>query len=380
MRLALLSVLVLPLVLATGASCRDESEPGRLTPGAAGATSLPSGSAGSGGDPSPDACVTEAACAGFRTVDGAVPPAPDPDAPTVAGEPLVLAIEQVFVGDTDRDELLSDAAWREFGFDLDGWNSNSQLGFHCKPIGDTKKSDIREDGARGIDNAWGADVVNGILSTLVANPTEKLRNQREAGQSSWLLRLAALGSSPSAAGLSGQWSLAEGSRDAQGNLLLPTEDDSYAWHSWDGSTVASSEGYLVDQQIVMRFASPIPIYLDFGSLKMRFPLQRAVLALEAPGPAQQRNGTLAGVIATEDLVASALEVAPLLDLRACDSSWPALVGILDSLRGASDILLDGTQDPARDCNAISFGVGLVARPRQLGASVPPPVIPSVCGP
>lgn len=121
------------LALSTGVSCFLDPDiqrtPVPAAAGAAGAKTVPL-TGGAGGDPTVDVCSTEAACAGFRTVDGVVTPAAIPDAPTATGAPLVLAIEQVWVGDTDRDGNASDQAWKAYGFDLDGWNSAPGQGFH----------------------------------------------------------------------------------------------------------------------------------------------------------------------------------------------------------------------------------------------------------
>jgi len=44
----------------------------------------------------------------------------------------------------------------------------------------------------------------------------------------------------------------------------------------------------------------------------------------------------------------------------------------------SDILLDGTQDPTRDCDAISVGIGFVATEVKLGPVIAGPPPPEPC--
>ena len=45
---------------------------------------------------------------------------------------------------------------------------------------------------------------------------------------------------------------------------------------------------------------------------------------------------------------------------------PRVQGIANQIRGANDILTNGTQDPDRDCNGISVGFGFVTAPASLG--------------
>ena len=54
-----------------------------------------------------------------------------------------------------------------------------------------------------------------------------------------------------------------------------------------------------------------------------------------------------------------------------DPNSPTLQSILNQLRQASDIMSDGSQDPAKQCDAISIGLGFTMKSAQLGPVAPP---------
>jgi hypothetical protein len=74
------------------------------------------------------------------------------------------------------------------------------------------------------------------------------------------------------------------------------------------------------------------------------------------------NGTLAGIVSTEDMVASitwiAGRIAGRINTQLCSGS--TLETIQQTIRQASDILVDGAQDPSKPCDGISIGVGFEA--------------------
>jgi hypothetical protein len=90
-------------------------------------------------------------------------------------------------------------------------------------------------------------------------------------------------------------------------------------------------------------------------------------------------GTLSGVLDTEKLVAELKKVAGTFDPSLCNSA--TFDSIATQIRMASDIMLDGTQDPTKVCNAISAGIGFEAKAARIGAvnpAVTPP--PDPCAP
>jgi hypothetical protein len=71
-------------------------------------------------------------------------------------------------------------------------------------------------------------------------------------------------------------------------------------------------------------------------------------------------------------------IAGAISSSLCNGS--AFESVAQQLRQAAESLVDGTQDPNRDCDGISFGIGFDARLTTLGPVVDLPVTPDVCAP
>ena len=88
-------------------------------------------------------------------------------------------------------------------------------------------------------------------------------------------------------------------------------------------------------------------------------------------------GTISGVVATEEMVDAFSKAIGTLSPTLCGG--PTLESIKQTIRQASDILVDGTQDPNKECNAVSIGIGFEAVKVTLsGTAVDPPASPDPC--
>jgi hypothetical protein len=72
------------------------------------------------------------------------------------------------------------------------------------------------------------------------------------------------------------------------------------------------------------------------------------------------EGMIAGLFLTSELEAAIAKAATYMSPTFCSGS--TIDGIRQAIRQASDILADGTQDPTKECNAISIGVAFEALP------------------
>src|SRR4051794_8165299 len=89
------------------------------------------------------------------------------------------------------------------------------------------------------------------------------------------------------------------------------------------------------------------------------------------------NGTIAGVIPLEAFIAEIKKMAGEFDPSLCAS--PTIDSIDAQISQAADIMQDGTQDPTKECDAISIGIGFDARRVSLGPIAPPvPPPPNPC--
>ena len=84
-------------------------------------------------------------------------------------------------------------------------------------------------------------------------------------------------------------------------------------------------------------------------------------------------GYLSGVLATKELEDAIAKMAQALSPDLCSGS--TIESIKQSIRQASDIMKDGTQDPAKECDGVSIGIGFEAVRVTLG-SVAPKASPS----
>ncbi len=83
---------------------------------------------------------------------------------------------------------------------------------------------------------------------------------------------------------------------------------------------------------------------------------------------------IGGVLNTEEFVAEIKKVGALLGL--CDSAL--FTNLVNQIRQASDIMADGTQDPTKECNGISMGLGFEMKAVQLGEVGPPTPVGKSC--
>ncbi|RYE82260.1 MAG: hypothetical protein EOO75_20965 [Myxococcales bacterium] len=289
------------------------------------------------------------------------------------------AFSRLLLGETRRDGTYDDEAWQQYGFDLDGWSSTVQQGFHCQGQQGSKLSDIRQDGPGGIDNSYGHNFVTTILSTLVAEPSSQATAALGSGQQTFLLDVAALGAASSYPALTGSFLVAQGQLQPNGQPTPPPPGDwsSYAWSPLTAPAAAFGQSYLAGNTLVATFTQPVP----FATLQAGFPmvmkLYQARLRVDLTDRTRGQNGTLGGILDTEELIASFKKGAEAFDTTFCGDSetFDAIAG---QLRAASDIMVDGTQDPTKVCNGISLGVGFETRASSKGAAVAPPLAPDPC--
>ena len=81
-------------------------------------------------------------------------------------------------------------------------------------------------------------------------------------------------------------------------------------------------------------------------------------------PTGGTNGVMAGIIDTTHLIGTIAQLAGRLSTGLCDSG--TMETVKRNLKAASDIMKDGTQDPASGCNGISVGVGFEMKKAKVG--------------
>jgi hypothetical protein len=77
------------------------------------------------------------------------------------------------------------------------------------------------------------------------------------------------------------------------------------------------------------------------------------------------HGTIAGVVPTTDMSDAIRQFTGAIDPSLCTGA--TIASVITQIEQASDILADGTQDPAQSCSGISIGLSFNAERVQLGA-------------
>jgi len=318
------------------------------------------------------------------TGSGAHPPPPGPSHPG-DGAGVVLAFSKLFLGDTDRQGAKSASAWKQFGFDIDGKISTEASTDLCAPAQGGKKSSVYPDGDSGIDNSFGKNLLP-ILSGVSADYSTQVNESISGGHFTILLDIAQLGAATDYNPLS--------TRAYRGGELglAPKFDGSDAWPVRADSLL--NPGDLASAKLQMPSSyvtgntwvsgpSDAVLQLPLGSngLDMTFTIHHVLLAMDlAPDHQSATNGTISGVLDTEEFIAELKKFAGAFSPDLCSES--TIESIANQMRQTSDIMIDGTAgNPAQPCNAISIGLGFDARQMQLGGfqSAPPPA-PDPCAP
>ncbi len=345
--------------------------------GGKGVTSSSSGAAGMAGAAGAGGAGGMGATGGMGGTGGILPTCE-------MGKTAQFVMNQMFLGDTDPDGTPNPTnGWKQYGFNIDGRISTKLSTDLCKPVAGGSPAAVYPDGNEGIDNSFGKNVLPMILG-LASDLSTTLNQSIANGEFSYLLSLE--NADQDACATSSSFFLG-------GNLKqIPKFDGSDVWPI-DASSLldplnpASAkcafsntrlEGGIVHAgppsqfNLILRI-SGFDIVLPIGQARVAFKLD--------PGFPTISAGQIGGVVRTEDLVQEIAKVAAAFDVSFCDPQSPTLMSILNQMRQASDIMQDGTQDPSKECDGISIGIGFTMKSTQFGAvvpAVPPP--PDPCMP
>ncbi|HMY20953.1 MAG TPA: hypothetical protein PKA58_31735, partial [Polyangium sp.] len=104
----------------------------------------------------------------------------DDKAPACDATGTTQAINELFLGDTDRDGTANPTnGWKNYGFDLDGFASTKASTGLCKPTAGASPAAVYQDGTNGIDNSFGKNIlptILGLASDLSTTANESIQN------------------------------------------------------------------------------------------------------------------------------------------------------------------------------------------------------------
>lgn len=266
-----------------------------------------------------------------------------------------FAARHVFLGETDRAGVMNAEAWKTYGRNIDGITTDGATnnGECKKPTGIPPS--VVVDGDDGIDNSWGKNIVPYLLN-LQSTPSASLNELLEGGGRTPMLHF---GDVPKRTGTVSLGLVTAESTIApkwDGNDSRPIAESSTAAGKpktlFVGATLA--EGVLTTGD----GSAPFVLSFVFGPSTLEVPIRLARVKMTIAEDGKTANqGTISGVIDTEELVGAFAKAVGSLNMSFCDSLFTPAA---EAIRRSSDILIDGTQDSAKDCNAISFGVGFDA--------------------
>ncbi|MBK7582248.1 MAG: hypothetical protein IPI67_18835 [Myxococcales bacterium] len=333
---------------------------------------------------------------------GARPPAQGSGAPAAGAADTVVALNKLFLGDTDYSGNPDPNAWRTIGYNLDGLVSTKNGTNHCKYQEGATKSSVQTDGENGIDNSFGSNLVK-IIASLAANPSSTISESLASGSFTIMLKMNKLEASADQTGI--KTLLYGGSTfDAlvpdckatptEPNCSAPKFDGSDMWPvlpelltnatDIDSAKVQFPSSYVAGGTWVSGSEGDLNLTVSIQGFSLALKITKAVITADLAGAgatAKATKGVIAGIIPTENLIGELKKVAGGFDKTLCEGQ--TFESIAQQIRAASDIMSDGTNgDPSKLCDGISVGLGFEALAVQLGGIAPsatPPPDPCAAG-
>jgi len=298
-----------------------------------------------------------------------------------------FAINNLLLGESDRGGVASNTAWKSYGYNLDGLVTTKDDTNVCTLTSGAPKSN-QADGNNGVDNAFGS-VILPIIETAASLPTPSTTISQAIQKGDFTIQLQVTGlddtATQNSTGLKGQL-FASGAYDNG----TPTFDSTTDWpvsglllnnpsDISSGSKINFSAAYITNGTFVSGDLTTggitVTISLVFQGVPLALSVNHAVITFDHTGAADAANGTIAGVIDTEELITGLKSVAGRISASLCGSAFD---GIANQIRQASDIIKDGSNKSGVPCDGISIGLGFtgkkIANPTKIASddgSVPP---------
>lgn len=326
----------------TGGSATTSSTSG--TGGATTSTTSTGGTGGTGGGPS-DGCKTS--------------------------NDVVLAVKQLYFGDTNWDDTANPTdGWKQFGLDIDGKTSTAASTDVCLPAGGGSASVAYPDAPGGVDNSFGKNVLPVFLQNIPIL-SQQANNALLNGDFSILIRLVDLAPGPEQAKIPAK---------VYGGAFLPTTpffDGTDCWPATPESLATPTDiesaklSFPNSTMTLNRWDSvttgDFVLQLQLLGFQGKAVIHNARIVMELdPDHKGTQRGIISGVLDTEEFVAAIDQLMFAFDEANCSGNTPLVQMINTKLRQASDIMKDGTQDPAATCNGISIGLGFKAAQVRFG--------------
>ncbi len=316
-------------------------------------------------DPDPTACIT--------------PPPKPADNPATGTAATTLAVSKLYLGDTDRQGNASPTAWKKYGYNLDGLISTKTGANHCKLVAGANPTNVKQDGDNGIDNSFGSNLLP-LITSLASDAATSVNDSISSGSFTIMINMDNLGDPAANADQTGITAELYGGADKKSPALFDGTD---VWPVLpellnDPTDITSSkvkfpDSFLAGGTWVSGSKGDLSLSLSVSGYSLTLKIIGAVITMDVTGmgtAAKATNGTIAGVINTEELINELAKVAGSFDTSLCSGS--TFDSIAQQIRQGSDIMSDGTNgDPTKTCDGISIGLGFDAAGVTLGTVADP---------
>ncbi len=289
-----------------------------------------------------------------------------------------LAITKLDFGEGNNGE------WKTLGFNIDGLVSTAASTDVCQPNSSGDPNIAYPDGVNGIDNSFGKNLLPTIIAVYPTWPAD-VNTSITNGDFNTLLKMYCLppkgNVSPLTTKLFGGASLG----------MMPKFDGTDMWPVTpellsdpmdpESSTIvfdkSSITGQLFDSGKDQIFILTVPMVSQSRSSSVKLTVHSAHVTMKLSADRKSATGgVLGGVLNTEEFVTEVEKIAWVFGL--CSNSlYPQLI---QTVRQASDIMTNGTQNPAKTCDGISIGLGFEMKEVQIGTVAPPAPVGMTCAP
>ncbi len=308
---------------------------------------------------------------GGAPATGKQPPARPTGAGPGDGTGVIFGTSQLYIGTHTRAGVEDPKAWADYGYDLDGHITGQDFTNHCTPAGNAPPKSVFPDGTDGIDNSFGKYLLPIIKTAAVAAGGDDLQaslNQAITdGDFNIMLDLSNLGANSNYDPITAQLYAGKEGMGTVWNLVPEFFSPPLTQGPLPGSLnspVKFASSYVNNNTWVSGEKGIVALSLAIGGQAFSLNIRSAVITMELDaGHTSAKNGVIAGVLDTEELIAQVRDV--LGPFISCDGA--AVDGVLNQLRQGSDIMKDGTNGPGQVCNGISIGLGFDATVVTLGA-------------
>lgn len=292
---------------------------------------------------------------------GRPPEPPAGAAPTPSTEARTFAVTSFTLGDLDRNGNVNPDAWKSLGYDIDrlATNTEADLASTCQRSGSFF---VVQDGDDGIDNSFGHNIVT-LINSVNGSASKNLTQAALDGRFTLLLQVKGLTDDPAQTntGLTGSIFFATPFGGDPDSGVVPTFTPADDWPYRNDTHVDLADAYVVKSEFVNGAGTgEFPLALALAGTTVLLTVHHGTVSF-THDPANQAlvRGTIAGVVDTQALVESMDALSSRFTPPICPG--PALSLIKNAIANSSDILIDGSQDPAKPCDGISIGIGFEAK-------------------